>query len=680
MNRNARIKLLPGLVWLGLVLVSSTHCAKRQHQVGVPPSPRAAAAAVPASAATAAAQPPKPAVSTGERLAEYQRHFRSAQQKEEAEDWPGAISELEAALRSIPNHPVALRELGRLTLESGDPWKKAKQVYQRALTASASPQQRAAVLAGLGQLAEAESDIDAAFLFYKQSRDAWWNRDVQKRLINLPLRCQATDKPEDVCNCLLKNPPEQLFAPYVLEPRFGPVPNLSKWSCKQESAASETRRIFVLRNTEAWKRSPPPLFFDWDRLTDSYWALSGRDFLPPLPKQPAPPAEVLRAFQQSLQAGKQREQANDLLGAMTELEAALELIPDDPIALSELGWVAVQLCRPRKAQQLLDLVTIPDGVSSQQREAVEKKREDVGALAEAIAKLRLYNQPVESCQSKTLFDRLPALAKPCAEPRPLEDVCKCLEETHPSQFYEKLPLFWPDEMKKIKHKKIEVSCRKMNKESDERWKGGPYVGVAGARLFQLSYQIEGKNSVGQQVVVVETGKGWSVIAPLVSTGGDLGEYGQSSWLIDFKETRLGSVRVLWAEFGTIFQYSIANHRNKENVHKVMVCVLDGTVGAPRCIPVLTRAFEHTFEFRNYDLETKKDHGFSNHETAKCDIKLSADGKVTSILRKRSGNDPRGAKELCSQQYRLWDEQTPEQKEKTMGVLPATSQPSATPHR
>lgn len=547
--------------------------------------------------------------------ASFQRHMRAAQQKHEAKDWPGEVADLAAALKSIPNHPLALRRLAWLTLQRGNA-PMAKKLGAQAFAASVTPQQRALALANLGRIAEAENAPMAAIDLYQRSQREWRTQSVQRRLEELTLPCASQPWPEkekELLACLCRTPIEQLMAPYAWLPSVATNPPGKGWSCKTvQYEQPDYRKYFVLelrssllielRTTDAEHDSVPVHYFGISpdgAVEKHHIRINGH---PPTP--PTLSAEQLAEFQRHVGAAQQKQGASDWPSAFSELEAALEVSPDDLRVLADLGYAAKQLGCQIEANELWRLAFTFNSSEGPEAAAIHKYIVNFAGR---------QHHP----------------AHPCSEPRPLSEVCRCLRETDFHQFYnsDSTPLALQD-----RYPEHERSCELVAGKE-----------LAGARLFRIRYDGGNANRAAQYVVAADTGAGWAAFASLGGEGCCGYHRSLTFELHSFKEKLLGSARILWAEFSTREVFEKRDERSVNEERTVMLCTLSGAPGTPRCprkpLTLASTTEDGWVEDPNRTVTTE------THA-----IELSPDGTVTLIPTDKNGKRDR----LKARKYQIGD--------------------------
>lgn len=347
---------------------------------------------------------------------------------------------------------------------------------------------------------------------------------------------------------------------------------------------------------------------------------------------PVPPA-VRATYRRHLAAGRKLAATKRWGEAAAEFEGALQAIPMDGRALSELAWAAFQSGDHGKARKVgadAVRVTSEPRLKAASLYNLGRATEAAGDVAGAA---RLYARSLSLRSNKTVADRLARLGRkppaagapvetpPCTEPAAQVAVCDCLVKESESDN--------PDDS-------WDVACE-LVEDADAP------EGVAIARVDTASNEHD-------FYLLVERGRRWAVGAVLAHLygGGSSGIYNELGWET-LEERTLGGAKLLWIEWtesGYDHDAGI-NETESHSTRNVALCVLDAPrLARPACPLTVPLSWEFDRDIlidEDEDQltdEEKKLHtpGLPIHEERKLDVHLAADGTATVKLLKGRADD------------------------------------------
>lgn len=362
------------------------------------------------------------------------------------------------------------------------------------------------------------------------------------------------------------------------------------------------------------------------------------------PKPALLPKERAAQYNLHLRAGQNKEANQNLLEAITEFEAALKVIPGDPIALSELGWAWFQVGDLAKAKKV-NAQALTASVSPQQRAAVLY---NMGRVAESEqdtkAATGLYRQSIAARPSTVVEARLADLAKPAPptqevrpakKPRSVEDICKSLIQDasqHSASEEPKETSSW--------------SCQLV---TEARTAGAGLIEFHRPGGFDFGWR--------EYIVVASIGKGWVELGWFSEEVGYKHHEELTAEWSRFTQQRLGSAQILWAEFSRKRDYAKIETGNSDAAGSVILCVLSGAPGAPYChrgLPLwVSRASYRSDCQEDASGKVTCKNERSSSSTLEYKIELSADGTATHILTKSTSSGPEHIAPAATGLLRLW---------------------------
>jgi tetratricopeptide (TPR) repeat protein len=365
---------------------------------------------------------------------------------------------------------------------------------------------------------------------------------------------------------------------------------LSLAGCKDKEPA-ETRQAGVVRSVQhrdAVAAKPPPI----------------------APEQRA-------AYRRHLAAGRELAGDNKWRDAAVEFEAALEAIPMDGRALSELGWASFQagdFDRARDVNRKSVLASSEAAVKAASLYNLGRVAEATGAKDDAA---RHFRESLKLRDNKIVRERLAKLGAapvedwridqtqiPCTEPTTVAKLCSCLEKARAADYPSGTFSCDPD---------IDEADSHYGVISTSHGHGDVYVQLVG-----------------------KSGAGWSVAAELeyAYNPGAFGIYEELSddMLVDSRE--IGGREVLWIEVIKSRSDSDMGIDEEESVEstKLTVCLADKKAGV-RCIfqaPIAERYERDKLGmFEGEDIEHTK--GLPIKRAGKLKAELGAGGVLTLTL-------------------------------------------------
>ena len=340
--------------------------------------------------------------------------------------------------------------------------------------------------------------------------------------------------------------------------------------------------------------------------------------------------EQKKAYRTHLRAGRKAFEAKKYADAVAEFEKALEAIPMDGRALSELGWAAFQAGdheKARKANTDAVRVTAHPKVKAASLYNLGRVAEATGDKEEAK---RLYSESLLLRPHDVVRKRLEGLGAtapapgavagadvPCSSSvATLANVCKCLRETHAD---EDLANGDPSYLCSI--------------ETD----GFP-DDVAVARVAISS------NLEWLYYVLQKSAQGWRVIHELgyLYEGGVAGVLNEAR-VSKVEKRKAGDRDVLWIEMeysGSDSDMGI-NEAESYSETEVTLCVLAPEPRCPLSVP-LSYHYERDILFEDEplddDLKSLQTEGLPIKTDFEVEVKLTADSKVSVVSTKGAVED------------------------------------------
>jgi hypothetical protein len=342
------------------------------------------------------------------------------------------------------------------------------------------------------------------------------------------------------------------------------------------------------------------------------------------------PPEVRNEYRKRLSAGRKLARARRWGEAAVEFEKALQAIPMDGRALSELSWAALQAGdHPKAVRASTDAARVTADRKLRAASLYNLGRA-LEALGDRAGAAKQYKESLALRPHKDVAARLTKLGQkpptagappdvPCTAPLTQEALCKCLVSGDGEPTSEG------------------------DAESDEDSFEASCEILAEPAMPDRTAIAQVKESFSEYTfyLLVEGARGWSTAGTVAHLyeGGVAGVYNELAWE-KVEERKVGRARLLWIETveGGYDHDAGINESESHTTRLVTICVVGGAaaLGCPLAVP-LSYEFDRDILIEDDEeamsAEDKKLHtpGLPIHRERHLAIRLAADGTATVTL-------------------------------------------------